>query len=136
MTSAKMVTPGLLKITILWNKGYDVMICVNDVTNKVLWHDSNYTVDAFMWPNFGNFRISMRKVITMKLETLHQCGKRVKTKSQKVLEPNSDICRSYRESTGRWGAFWPHLPSWIGLTWTRGADIKVAYISKREQTGI
>ena len=31
-----------------------------------------------------------------KLETLHQCGKRVKTKIQIVLESNSYVCGSYR----------------------------------------
>ena len=63
MMSAKMATPGLLKITIFWNKGYDVIIPVNDVTNKVLSRDSNDIVDVFMWPKFGNCSISMRKVI-------------------------------------------------------------------------
>ena len=38
--SAKMATPGL-KITIFWNKGYEVMIYVHGVTNKVLSRDSN-----------------------------------------------------------------------------------------------
>ena len=28
---------------------------------------------------------------------LHQCGKKVKIKSQKVLESNSNVCRSYME---------------------------------------
>ena len=56
--------PGLLKITVFWNKGYGVIISVDDVTNKALWHDSNYTVDVFMWPKFGNSSISMRDVIT------------------------------------------------------------------------
>ena len=32
--SAKMATPGLLKITVFWNKGYDVIISVDDVTKK------------------------------------------------------------------------------------------------------
>ena len=64
MMSAKMATPGLLKITVFWNKGYDVIISVDDVTNKILWHDSNYIVDLFMWPKFGNSSISMREVIT------------------------------------------------------------------------
>ena len=27
-----MATPGLLKITVFWNKGYDAIIPVNDVT--------------------------------------------------------------------------------------------------------
>ena len=34
-----------------------------------------------------------------KLEILQQRGKRVKTKSQKVLEANSYVCRSYRRKT-------------------------------------
>ena len=64
MMSAKMATPGLLKITVFWNKGYDVITFGDDVTNKILWHDSYYIVDAFMWPKFGNSSISMREVIT------------------------------------------------------------------------
>ena len=64
MMSAKMATPGLLKITVFWNKGYDVIISVDDVTKKILWYDSNCIVDLFMWLKFGNSRISMREVIT------------------------------------------------------------------------
>ena len=64
MMLAKMATPGLLKITVFWNKDYDVIIPVNDVTNKILSRDSNYVVDVFMWPKFGNSSISMREVIT------------------------------------------------------------------------
>ena len=64
MISAKMASPGLLKITVFWNKGYDIIISVNDITNKILWHDSNHIVDVFMGPRFGNSRISMREVIT------------------------------------------------------------------------
>ena len=48
MMSAKMATPRLLKLTGLLYKGYDVMISVNDVTNKVLSRNSNYIVDVFM----------------------------------------------------------------------------------------
>ena len=64
MMLAKMATPGLFKITVFWNKGYDVTIFVVDVTNKILSRDSNSIVDAFMWPKFGNSSISMREVIT------------------------------------------------------------------------
>ena len=60
MMSPKMATPGLLKIKVFWNKGYDVIIPVHDATNKILWRDSNYIVDVFMWPNFGNSSISLR----------------------------------------------------------------------------
>ena len=64
MMSAKMATPGLLKIAVFWNKGYDITIYVDDVNNKILLRDSNYIVDLFMWPKFGNCSISMREVIT------------------------------------------------------------------------
>ena len=64
MMPAKMATPGLLKIKAFWKKGYDVKIFVDDVTNKILSRDSNYIVDVFMWPKFGNSSISMREVIT------------------------------------------------------------------------
>ena len=57
-----MATPGLLKITVFWNKGYDVIISVDDVTNKILSRDSNYIVDVVMWPKFGNFRILWEKL--------------------------------------------------------------------------
>ena len=60
MMSPKMATPGLLKIKVFWNKGYDVIIPADDATNKILSRDSNYIVDVFMWPNFGNSSISLR----------------------------------------------------------------------------
>ena len=63
MMSAKMASPGLLKITLFWNKGYDVITSVQDVINKILSRDSNYIVDVVMWLKFGNFNISMREVI-------------------------------------------------------------------------
>ena len=40
MMSGKMTTPDLLKITVCWNKDYDVIIPVDDVTNKILLRDS------------------------------------------------------------------------------------------------
>ena len=64
MMSAKMATTGLLKTAVFLNKGYDVIITVDDVTNKISSRDSNYIVDAFVRPNIGNCNISMREVIT------------------------------------------------------------------------
>ena len=61
--SAQMATPGLLKIGVFLNKGYDVIIFLNDVTNRYLSRDSNYVIDVVMWPKFGNCSISMRIVI-------------------------------------------------------------------------
>ena len=63
MMSAKMATSGPLKITAFWNKGCDVIISVDDVTNKILSRDSTYIVDVFMYQKFGNCSISMREVI-------------------------------------------------------------------------
>ena len=54
MMSAKMAALGLLKINLIWNKGYDIIINVHTVINKILSRDSNYIVDAVMWPKFGN----------------------------------------------------------------------------------
>ena len=95
MMSAKMATPGLLKIKVFWNKGYDVIISVHDVTNKILsvtqiicrcGHERSYHNLSFMriWPGKP------------------QCGKRVKTKSQKVFggKVGESFC----------------TPFWMGLT--------------------
>ena len=64
MMSAKLTTPGPFKLIVFWNKGYDVIIPVDD---KILSRGSNYIVDVFMWPKFGNSRISMREVITISI---------------------------------------------------------------------
>ena len=63
MMSAKMVTPGLIKIKVFWNKGYYVIYSAYDVTNKTLSHDSDYVMDVVMWPNFGNSSICIKEVI-------------------------------------------------------------------------
>ena len=60
---AKMATPGLLKIKVFCNKGYDALISAHYVTNKILSCESNYIVDVVMLPTFGNSSISMREVI-------------------------------------------------------------------------
>ena len=64
MISAKMATQGLLKTTVFWNKSYDVILPIDDTTNKILLRDSNYIVDVFMWPKFGYSSNSMREIIT------------------------------------------------------------------------
>ena len=64
MMSAKMATPGLLKMMVFWNKVYDIIIFVDDVTKKLLSRDAHYILDLFMWQKFGNCSISMREVIT------------------------------------------------------------------------
>ena len=139
MMSAKMAAPVLLKIKILWNKVYYIIYSVYYVTNNILSYDSNYTMDVVMWPKVDNSSTCIREVIItsilsgfdqkscffegwawfkfnnlgLALGTIfHQSVERVKTKSQKVLGPNSYVCRSYRGKTGRGTS--PPL-SWIGL---------------------
>ena len=41
MVSAKMATPGLLKIKVFCYKGYDIIYSVHDVTNKFFSRNSN-----------------------------------------------------------------------------------------------
>ena len=45
MMPAKMAILGLLKIKVFWNKGYDAIVSIHDITNKILSCDSNYIVD-------------------------------------------------------------------------------------------
>ena len=59
MMSSKLAILDLPKIKLFWNKDYDLIISVNDVT-KNLSPDSDYIVDVVM---FGNCSISMREVI-------------------------------------------------------------------------
>ena len=63
MMSAKLATLGLLKIKVTWNKGYDIIIFVHDVTNKILWRYANYIVGVVKWLKFGNCSIFMIEVI-------------------------------------------------------------------------
>ena len=60
MMSAKKATLGILKLRIIWNNGYYIIISAHDVTNKILLRDSNYSVDVVMWQKSS---ISMTEVI-------------------------------------------------------------------------
>ena len=61
--AAKLDTLDLLKIMVFWYKVYDIIMSVDDITNKILLGGSNNTVDVLMWPKFGNSSISMKEVI-------------------------------------------------------------------------
>ena len=65
ITSAKMAIPGLLKILIFLNKGYDLIIYIHDVTNRILSRDLNHIVDAAMRQRFRNSSTFMREVIKL-----------------------------------------------------------------------
>ena len=58
MMQAKIATLDFLLKKLFWNKGYDIITYVHNVTNKILSRDSNYIVDAVMWSS-----ISMAEVI-------------------------------------------------------------------------
>ena len=66
MMSAELATPDFLNL--FWNKDYEVMIFVFDITNKILSRNSNSIVDLVMLPKFANSSISMRKVTLMRLK--------------------------------------------------------------------
>ena len=57
-----MASPGLRKVKVFWKKSYDVIIFVNDVTNRILSRDSSHVVEVVTWPKFGNSSISMKEV--------------------------------------------------------------------------
>ena len=63
MMSAEMATLSFRKIKVFWNKGYDIMTSVHDVTNKILSRDSNDIINVIMWPKFGYSINSMGEVI-------------------------------------------------------------------------
>ena len=82
--------------------------------------DQGLVTIAFLWEKLSQhqfYKDLTRKKTFFKgcswkkgsLETLHQFGKRVKAKSQKVLGANSYVCRNYRGKTGR-VAFSPPSP--------------------------
>ena len=62
MMSAKLETLGHLKMKVLRNEGYDVILFTNEISNKVLSRDSDHIVNAVMWPKFGKSSIPMREV--------------------------------------------------------------------------
>ena len=61
--SAKMTTLGLVKINVFWNKDYDVITYICDVTKQILSRNSDYTADVAMWLKFGNSSIYIIKNI-------------------------------------------------------------------------
>ena len=58
-----MATLDLLKIKLFWNKNSDVIVSVDDVTNKIVPCDLYYIVDVIMRPKFGNSSTYMREVV-------------------------------------------------------------------------
>ena len=63
LVSAKITTLGLLKIKVFWNKGYDIIIFVQDIMSKTSSLDSSEVVDVVMLPKFDRSSTFMREVI-------------------------------------------------------------------------
>ena len=63
MMPAKVAALGLPKIKVFWSKGYDILISVHELTNKIVSCESNYIVGLVMWPKFDNSSVSIREVI-------------------------------------------------------------------------
>ena len=72
MMSAKLATPGLCKTKVFWKKGYDVIISLNDVTNKTSSRDQNYIVDVVMWPK-SSISNSFLVLVTPHCKQLFRC---------------------------------------------------------------
>ena len=69
--TAALATLAFLKIKVFWNKLYDVITSVHNVTNKMLLLHTNYIADSGLWPKFGSCSISTREVnITLILQLL------------------------------------------------------------------
>ena len=65
--SAKLAALGLLKRKVFWNKVYNVIIFVHDVSNKTLSRHLIYIVNMVLWPpKFGNSSISIGEFIITK----------------------------------------------------------------------
>ena len=65
LMSAKMATLGFLKIKVFWNKCYDVINPVYDITKKILFCDSDYIANVVILSKYQN--ISIREVIITSL---------------------------------------------------------------------
>lgn len=59
----KFVTLDFLETKVCWNKTYDVIVCVYNITSNILLHDSDYIIDVVIWLMFGSSSISKSKVI-------------------------------------------------------------------------
>ena len=116
-----MATPGLLKITIFWNKGFGIIISTHGITSKIFPCDilyCRYCNATKVWYS----SISMRKIIItsilygpglclsliiwgMALKFYSSLGKRLKPKVRKCWELITTFPEVTREKLGEMGAF-------------------------------
>ena len=108
MMSAKMATPGLRKIKIFWKKGYDIIISVNEVTNKILSRDSNNIVDVVMWSQFGNSSMSAFFEGWSRFK-FNNLGQTLDTN----LKFNTSVARGLKLKVWK---FWGLIPTFVEIT--------------------
>ena len=109
--SAELATPSLLETKVFWNKDYDFIICVHDVTNKILSGDSNYIVDVVIWPKFAN---SVREVITP--STLYVCKIFQKINISYPPDTHTHVCVSGVRNVSFLENFAYELNEWFLIT--------------------
>ena len=96
MMSSKIAILGLLKIKLFWKKGYDIILYVHNVTNKILSFDSNYIVDVAMWQKFG------------KLWSWFKSYNLAISSEKLKFRTNSYVCRSYMGKMIGEAFWWSH----------------------------
>ena len=69
------------------------------MTSQIKFHHTTRSV-LYTW-SCDESLLTLALSIRYDLEILYQSGKRVKTKTHKVLGANSYVCRSYRKKTGK-----------------------------------
>ena len=79
----------------MWSKVGNSSIFMREVIATLIlygFEQKKCFFQVWSWVKFNNLGLALDE-----RESLHQCGQKGKTKSQKVLRANSYICRSYRE---------------------------------------
>ena len=58
----KLVTPDFLEMKVFWNRVYDVITYVSDISNKISSCDLIYIVDMGMWQRGGFREVALLQV--------------------------------------------------------------------------
>ena len=116
MMLSKMATLSLLKPSYFWNKGYDFIIPIHDVIDKILSYDSNYIVDVVMWSRKALFLRS-----GLASSSIIWDWRRVKSSAKGLtlyIKMFWEIIPMFVEVTGKkliGETFFPYPQSYIGL---------------------
>ena len=93
----------------MWRKLGNFFMSMREIIiTSIFWgfDQKTHFFERWSWFKFNNLWL----ILTIGLEILQPCGKRVKTKNQKALRANSNFWRNYRGEIGRGrGLLPPHL---------------------------